>query len=89
MWQLVVGTYIVVVAALTALTARRKGRDTVIWFVGGFAGGFPMLLLALIAPRAGRPWRSRAFLAIAMFAAIFLGLVLLIVAISEANFVTP
>ncbi|MGN6799377.1 MAG: hypothetical protein ACTHKS_14655 [Gaiellaceae bacterium] len=89
MWRLVVGTYIVVVAALTALVARRKGRDTVIWFVGGFAGGFPLLLLALMAPRAGQPWRSRAFLAIAMFAAIFLGLVLLIVAISEANFVTP
>jgi hypothetical protein len=88
-WRLVVGTYIVVVAALTALTARRKGRDTVIWFLAGLAGGFPILLLALIAPRAGRPWRSRAFLAIAMFAAIALGVVLLIVAISEANFVTP
>ncbi len=89
MWQLTVGSYIVVVAALTAFVARRKGRDTVIWFVGGFAGGFPVLLLALIAPRAGQPWRSRAFLAIAMFAAIALGIVVLIVAISEANFVTP
>jgi cytochrome c biogenesis protein CcdA len=88
-WQLAVGSYIVVVAALTSLTARRKGRDIVIWFVAGFAGGFPILLLALIAPHAGRPWRSRAFLAIAMFAAIALGIVLLIVAISEANFVTP
>jgi VIT1/CCC1 family predicted Fe2+/Mn2+ transporter len=88
-WQLAVGTYVVVVAALTALVARRKDRDTIIWFVGGFAGGFPILLLALIAPRAGRAWRSRAFVAIAMFAAIALGIVLLIVAISEANFVTP
>jgi hypothetical protein len=88
-WQLTVGTYVVTVAALTALVARRKGRDAVIWFVGGFAGGFPVLLLALISPRAGQPWRSRALLAIAMFAAIFLGIVLLIVAISEANFVTP
>jgi hypothetical protein len=88
-WRLAVGTYIVGVAALTALAARRKGRDTVIWFVAGLAGGFPILLLALIAPRAGRPWRSRAFLSIAMFAAIALGIVLLIVAISEANFVTP
>ena len=25
--------YVVTVAALTALVARRKGRDTVIWFV--------------------------------------------------------
>ena len=89
MWQLLVGAYIVTVAGLTALAARRKGRDTVIWFVGGFAGGLPVFLLALIAPRAGQPWRSRAFLAIALFAAIVLGLVLLIVAISEANFVTP
>ena len=89
MWQLVVGTYIVVVAALTALVARHKGRDTVIWFVGGLAGGLAVLVLALIAPRAGQAWRSRAFLAIAMFAAIALGIVLLIVAISEANFVTP
>ena len=89
MWQLVVGAYIVTVAAITALVARHKGRDTVIWFVGGFAGGFPVLLLALVAPRAGRPWRSRAFLAVALFAAIVLGIVLLIVAISEANFVTP
>jgi hypothetical protein len=88
-WQLTAGTYVVVVAALTALVARRKGRDTVIWFVAGFAGGFPVLLLALIAPRAGQPWRSRAFLAIALFGAIALGIILLIVAISEANFVTP
>ena len=89
MWELAVATYVVTVAALTALVARHKGRDAVIWFVGGFAGGFPVLLLALISPRAGQPWRSRAFLAIAMFAAIALGIVLLIVAISEANFVTP
>jgi hypothetical protein len=88
-WQLTVGTYVVVVASLTALVARRKGRDTVVWFVGGFAGGFPILLLALIAPRAGQPWRSRAFLAVAMFAAIALAVVLLIVAISQASFVTP
>jgi hypothetical protein len=88
-WQLTAGTYVVVVAALTALVARRKGRDTVIWFVAGFAGGFPVLLLALIAPRAGQPCRSRAFLAIALFSAIALGIILLIVAISEANFVTP
>jgi hypothetical protein len=88
-WRLVAVVYIVTVAGLTALVARRKGRDTVVWFIGGLAGGFPLLLLALIAPRAGQPWRSRAFLAIALFAAIVLGLVLLIVAISEANLVTP
>jgi hypothetical protein len=88
-WQLTVGTYVVTVAALTALVARRKGRDAVIWFVGGFAGGFPVLLLALIAPRAGRPWRSRAFLALGLFAVIALAVVLLVVAISEANLVTP
>lgn len=89
MWQLAVALYVVTVAALTALAARRKGRDTVLWFVGGFAGGLGILLLALIAPQAGQPWRSRAFVAIAMFGAIVLGIVLLIVAISEANFVTP
>ena len=89
MWRVVVAVYVVAVAGLTALAARRKGRDTVIWFVGGLAGGIPLLLLALIAPRGGRPWRSRAFLAIALFAAVVLGIVLLIVAISEANFVTP
>jgi hypothetical protein len=88
-WQLAVCAYIVTVAALTALVARHKGRDTVVWFVGGLAGGLVVLLLALIAPAGGRPWRSRAFLAVALFAAIVLGLVLLIVAISEANFVTP
>jgi hypothetical protein len=85
-WQLAVAIYIVTVALLTALVARRKGRDTVIWFVGGFAGGFPVLLLALIAPRGGQPWRSRAFLALALFGAIILVIVLLIVAISEAHF---
>ena len=89
MWRLVLATYVVTVAALTALVARRKGRDTVVWFVGGFAGGLPILCLAAIAPRAGQPWRSRAFVAIAMVAAIVLGIVLLIVAISQANFVTP
>jgi hypothetical protein len=87
--RLTLATYVVVVAVLTALVARRKGRGTVIWLVGGFAGGFPVLLLALIAPRAGQPWRSRAFVAIALFGVIVLGIVLLLVAISEANFVTP
>jgi hypothetical protein len=85
-WQAVLAVYVLTVAALTALVARYKGRDTVVWFVGGFAGGIPLLLLALIAPKAGRPWRSRAFIAIAMFAAIILGIVLLIVAISQAHF---
>jgi Zn-dependent protease with chaperone function len=88
-WQLTVAGYIVSVAVLTGLVAHRKGRDTIVWFVGGLAGGLAILLLALIAPRAGEPWRSRAFLAIAMFLLIALGIVLLIVAISEANFVTP
>jgi hypothetical protein len=85
-WQLVAATYVLTVAALTALTARRKGRETLIWFVGGLAGGLPLLLLALIAPHAGRPWRSRAFLAIGLFGLIALAIVLLIVAISEAHF---
>jgi hypothetical protein len=88
-WRLVFGVYVVTVAVLTALVARHKGRDTAVWFVGGFAGGIPILLLALMAPRSGRPWRSRAFLAIAMFALILLGIILLIVAISQADFVTP
>jgi hypothetical protein len=88
-WRLAVAIYVVTVAMLTALVARRKGRDTVIWFLGGFAGGLAILCLALIAPRAGQPWRSRAFVAIALFGAIVLGLLLLIVAISQANFVTP
>ena len=86
MWEVAVAGYVLTVAALTALVARHKGRDAVVWFVGGFAGGLPLLLLALIAPQAGRPWRSRAFVAIAMFAVILLGIVLLIVAISEAHF---
>jgi hypothetical protein len=85
-WEVAVAVYVLTVAALTALVARHKGRDAVVWFVGGFAGGLPLLLLALIAPRAGRPWRSRAFVAIAMFAVILLGIVLLIVAISQAHF---
>jgi hypothetical protein len=88
-WRVIAVVYIVTVAGLSALVARRKGRDTGVWFIGGLAGGFPLLLLALIAPRSGQPWRSRAFLAIALFAAIVLGLVLLIVAISEANLATP
>jgi hypothetical protein len=85
-WQVTVAVYVLTVAVLTSLIARHKGRDTIIWFVGGLAGGMPLLLLALIAPRAGQPWRSRAFVAIALFGAIVLGIVLLIVAISEAHF---
>jgi drug/metabolite transporter (DMT)-like permease len=77
--------YVVTVAALTALVARHKGRSGPVWFVGGLAGGIPLLLLALLAPRSGRPWRSRAFLAIGLFAGLVLLVVLLIVAISEAN----
>jgi drug/metabolite transporter (DMT)-like permease len=84
-WHVVLGVYVLTVAGLTAGIARYKGRNTAVWFVGGLAGGIALLLLALIAPRAGRPWRSRALLAIALFAAILLGFVLLIVAISEAN----
>jgi hypothetical protein len=84
-WHVVLGVYVLTVAGLTAGIARHKGRNTAVWFVGGLAGGIALLLLALIAPRAGRPWRSRALLAIALFAAILLGFVLLIVAISEAN----
>jgi len=57
-WQVTVAVYVLTVAVVTALIARHKGRDTIIWFVGGLAGGMPLLLLALIAPRAGRPWRS-------------------------------
>ena len=86
MWLLAAATYILTVAALTALIAYRKGRETLIWFVGGLAGGLPLLLLALIAPRSGQPWRSRAFLAIVLFGLIALAIVLLIVAISEAHF---
>jgi hypothetical protein len=85
-WQLVAATYVLTVAALTALIAYRKGRETLIWFVGGLAGGLPLLLLALIAPRSGQPWRSRAFLAIGLFGLVALAIVLLIVAISEAHF---
>ncbi len=81
--------YVLSVAALTALVARHKGRSGPVWFVGGLAGGIPLLLLALIAPQAGQPWRSRALLAIGLFAALVLLVVLVIVAISEANFVTP
>jgi hypothetical protein len=85
-WQLALATYVLTVAALTGLVARRKGRETLVWFVGGLAGGFPVLLLSLIAPRAGQPWRSRAFLAIGLFGLIALAIILLIVAISEAHF---
>jgi hypothetical protein len=88
-WELALATYVLTVAGLTALIARNKGRATLIWFIGGLAGGLPILLLALIAPRSGQPWRSRAFLAIALFGLIALAIVLLIVAISQANFVTP
>jgi hypothetical protein len=85
----VLAAYVFGVGFLTAFVAHRKHRDPRVWFVGGFVGGLPLLLLALLAPRAGQPWRSRAIVAVAMFALIVLGVVLLIVAISEANFVTP
>ncbi len=88
-FRLGLAIYVFAVAALTALVAQHKGRSAPVWFVGGMAGGFPLLLLAMIAPRAGQPWRSRAFLAIALFAVVVLFFVLLIVAISEATFVTP
>jgi len=68
------------------VVARHKGRSAPVWFVGGLAGGIPLFLLALIAPRAGQPWRSRAFLAVALFAVIALFVILVIVAISEAHF---
>jgi hypothetical protein len=78
--------YVLVVAAATALVARRKGRSGSVWFVGGLAGGIPLFLLALLAPRAGTPWRSRALLAVALFGVVVLLAVLLVVAISQAQF---
>ena len=86
MLRVSLAVYVLTVAGLTALVARHKGRSAPVWFVGGLAGGIPLLLLALIAPRAGQPWRSRAFLAIALFAVTALFVILVIVAISEAHF---
>jgi hypothetical protein len=83
--RLALAAYVVGVGLATALVAYRKGRDPRVWLVGGFAGGIPLFLLALLAPRAGQPWRSRAFVAVAMFGAIVLAVVLAIIAISEAN----
>ena len=37
--------YVVTVAALTGLLPAAKGRDTVSWFIGGFAGGLPCCCL--------------------------------------------
>jgi MFS superfamily sulfate permease-like transporter len=78
--------YVVVVAILTSLVARRKGRSAGWWFVGGFVGGLPILLLASVAPRAGRPWRSRAPLALAILASLALVLTLVVLAVSHSHF---
>ena len=86
MLRAVLAVYLLGVAVLTALVARRKGRSAPVWFVGGLAGGIPLLLLALIAPASGEHWRSRALVAIALFAALALSFILLIVGISEAHF---
>jgi peptidoglycan/LPS O-acetylase OafA/YrhL len=83
------GVYLIVVATGTALIARHKGRNTVVWFVAGIAGSLALLLLVSIAPHAGRPWGARKYVAIALFGGIALVVVLVIVAVSQANFVTP
>jgi hypothetical protein len=83
--SLAFAVYAVVVAGATALVARRKGRSTGWWLVGGLVGGLPILLLASLSPREGQPWRSRAPLALAVFAALLLLATLVVVAISEAN----
>ena len=46
-------------AIATSLLARRKGRTSPWWFIGGFIGGLPVLLLAAFATPAGEPWKFR------------------------------
>jgi hypothetical protein len=85
-WREVLLAYVLAGAAATAFVARRTGRDTAVWFVVGLAGGVIALGLAVLAPRAGRSWRWRTAVVIAIFALLALGVVLLAVAISTAHF---
>jgi hypothetical protein len=50
---------LLVFAVSASLLARRKGRSAPWWFVGGFFGGLPAVILAALATPAGEPWKSR------------------------------
>jgi hypothetical protein len=70
-----------VFATTTSLLARRKGRSTGWWFVGGFFGGLPAMVLAGLATPAGEPWRFRGPLVVLILAVALVGsLVILAVA---------
>jgi hypothetical protein len=70
----------------TSLVARRKGRSTGWWFLGGLVVGLPALILAALATPAGEPWRSRGPLLLAILAVALIGsLALLAVAAQLAG----
>ncbi|HEX4525760.1 MAG TPA: hypothetical protein VH108_03380 [Gaiellaceae bacterium] len=65
----------------TSLVARRKGRSTAWWFLGGVVAGLPALILAAVATPAGEPWRFRRPLVVSILGVALVGsLVLLAVA---------
>jgi hypothetical protein len=66
---------------LTGWIAQRKGRSFGWWWAGGTLGGLAAITLALVVPRGGEPFRFSAPRALAVFAALVGGsLVLLAVA---------
>ena len=50
---------LIVFGVSASLLARRKGRSVRWWFVGGFFGGLPAVILAALATPAGEPWKFR------------------------------
>jgi uncharacterized membrane protein YeaQ/YmgE (transglycosylase-associated protein family) len=48
-----------VFGAAASMLAQRKGRSPAWWFVGGFFGALPAVILAALATPAGEPWKFR------------------------------
>ena len=68
---------------LAGWIAMRKGRSFGWWWVGGTLGGLAAIALALVVPRGGEPFRFSALRALAVFAALVGGTLVLLAVVAE------
>jgi hypothetical protein len=68
---------------LAGWIAMRKGRSFGWWWVAGTLAGLAAIALALVVPRGGEPFRFSALRALAVFAALVGGTLVLLAVVAE------